>query len=244
MRDQSLDQSKGLAMMTIILTHVFTRMGWEDASELFRAIGVPAFFVISGMLFTQSTSSLTKQVKRLLLPAILVGTASALVKGGSGFWRGFCLDPILIGASWFLIVLTSCIVVSTLLMKALPSKYTALIAVLLGSGIFFLHLPQAFFVWRFSQSFVFFAVGWCMGIPKHISIATVLGSSLFASVAFMLPLPVGQLFGGGCAAIAIVGASRYFKNAFLAKIGKHTLYIFLLNGPIIEMTARIIRLFF
>lgn len=72
-----IDNAKGILILCIILGHIYT--GGGGIHELIYVFHVPAFFIISGILFNYSktlekpfVSVLKKKIKNILVPLIFL----------------------------------------------------------------------------------------------------------------------------------------------------------------------------
>lgn len=261
--------SKALGIILVVVGHftstVYMPAYYIEMKNLIFSFHMPLFMVLSGFLFQMSLRSkpdkisllpfLKKKFNRLMVPYFFISALIALLNFALGFfmpvkrsvdWR--YLVEILytnVGGSavflWFVYTLFVIFAISILCMR---SKGGIFILGTLSLLLYFIPLPQIFYL-SFVHSFiVYFWGGMLLFLltdrpKKHYSVSYSLIALLVLVLAFLIreSLPVGftkQIlnlicgFAGSYMVICVAYISQG-KSKWLMALGKYSAYIYLLH---------------
>lgn len=227
-----IDNAKGILILCIILGHIYIQGGIHELIYVFH---VPAFFIISGILFNYSKTLekpfarvLKKKVKNILVPLIffeILGSIIYVIR--FGFTQsifGFIYNTLSFnfnnGPDWFLFVLFIDEIAFIIIYKAIKNRY-AIGGIAIGLAILSMAVSHNM-ISKLMLCFSFIVVGYIFYIffPKTNILAVVLSFCLVVLCALINPVvDVSQMHLGN-PLIFWIGAVAGTKLALILGIYK------------------------
>ena len=259
-----IDNAKGFLILCIVLGHIYTEGGIHKLLYVFH---VPAFFIISGMLFNYSkifektyASILKKKTYNLLVPLVFFEILGVIVYTiRFGFTQsvfGFIYNTLHFnfnnGPDWFLFVLFIDEVVFIIICKIIKNRYV-IGGIAIGSAILSLVINSNM-ISKVMLGFSFIAIGyifygllqkinmWAIAMSLCLIVLCIIGNTVVDVSQMRLGNPIMFWLGALAGTYLVLVLGIYKSFSILEFYGKNSLIIMGTHQPLLllisELTQR------
>ena len=259
-----IDNAKGILILCIVLGHIYTEGAIHKLIYVFH---VPAFFIISGILFNYSkifeknyVSILKKKICHLLVPLVFFEILGAIVYiirfGFTQSIFGFIYNTLHFdfnnGPDWFLFVLFVDEVVFIIICKIIKNRYI-IGGLAIGVAVLSLVLSSNM-ISKVMLSFSFIAIGyiffrllqkinvWAIVVTLCLIVICTIGNTVVDVSQMHLGNPIMFWLGALAGTYLILALGIYKSFSILEFYGKNSLIIMGTHQPllllIMELTQR------